>query len=197
MTKKPDLLYEKVLLEKVRESDQSSFSFIFTVYYSDLVQFAGTFIRDLDTCEEIVQDAFVYFWESRQSLIIQTSLKSYLLKMIQNRCIDWLRHLKIREQYNTYADHQFRLMENNTENYIFFSELKANLEEALHLLPPEIALAFRMNRQEGLTQNEIAARQNVSVRTIEVRISKALTLLREQLKDYLITILVFLHCFLR
>jgi RNA polymerase sigma-70 factor (ECF subfamily) len=197
MTTKPDPLYEKVLLEKVRESDQSSFSFIFTVYYSDLVQFAGTFIRDLDTCEEIVQDTFVYFWESRQTLIIQTSLKSYLLKMIQNRCIDWLRHLKIREQYNTYADHQFRLMENNTENYIFFSELEANLEEALNLLPPEIALAFRMNRQEGLTQNEIAARQNVSVRTIEVRIGKALILLREQLKDYLITILVIWHWFLR
>lgn len=186
---KPDKLYEKILLEKLSESDNSSYSIIFTTYYSDLVQFAGTFILDLDTCEELVQDAFVYFWENRQSLKIQTSLKSYLLKMVQNRCIDWLRHLKIQDQYNVYADHHLRLMENNTENYILYSELKANLEKALDSLPPEIALAFRLNRQEGLTQHEIAECQNVSVRTIEVRIGKALILLREQLKDYLPTIL--------
>jgi len=186
---KPDKLYEKILLEKLSESDNSSYSIIFTTYYSDLVQFAGTFILDLDTCEELVQDAFVYFWENRQSLKVKTSLKSYLLKMIQNRCIDWLRHLKIQDQYNVYADHHLRLMENNTENYILYSELKANLEKALDSLPPEIALAFRLNRQEGLTQHKIAECQNVSVRTIEVRIGKALILLREQLKDYLPTIL--------
>ena len=100
--------------------------------------------------------------------------------------------MKIREQYNTYADHHLRLMENDTENYILRSELEVNLEKALRLLPSEISLAFRMNRQEGLTYHEIAERQNVSVRTIEVRIGKALSLLREYLKDYLITILVLL-----
>ena len=181
----------------MRESDQSSFSVIFTGYYSDMVQFAGTFINDLDTCEDIVQNAFVDFWESRETLIILSSLKSYLLKMIQNRCIDWLRHLKIRDQYNTYADHHLRLMENDTENYILRSELEANLEKALRLLPSEISSAFRMNRQDGLTYHEIAEQQNVSVRTIEVRMGKALALLREQLKDYLITILVLWNWFIR
>jgi RNA polymerase sigma-70 factor (ECF subfamily) len=197
MTKKPNYLYEKILLEKVRENDQSSFSVIFTGYYSDMVQFAGTFINDLDTCEDIVQNAFVDFWENRETLIILSSLKSYLLKMIQNRCIDWLRHMKIREQYNNYADHHLRLMENDTENYILRSELEVNLEKALKLLPSEISFAFRLNRQEGLTYKEIAERENVSVRTIEMRISKALVLLREHLKDYLITILVLCDWLIR
>ena len=181
----------------MRESDQSSFSVIFTGYYSDLVQFAGTFITDLDTCEDIVQNAFIDFWENRETLIILSSLKSYLLKMIQNRCIDWLRHLKICDRYNSYADHHLPLMENNTENYILRSELEANLEKAFRLLPPKISSAFRMNRQEGLTYHEIAERENVSVRTIEVRIGKALCLLREYLKDYLITILVLWNWFIR
>lgn len=197
MTRKPNQMYEQILLEKMRESDQSSFSVIFTGYYSDMVQFAGTFINDLDTCEDIVQNAFVDFWENRETLIILTSLKSYLLKMIQNRCIDWLRHLKIRDQYNRYADHHLRLMENDTENYILRSELEVNLEKALQLLPSEISSAFRMNRQEGITYHEIAERQNVSVRTIEVRIGKALAMLREHLKDYLIAILVLWNWFIR
>jgi RNA polymerase sigma-70 factor (family 1) len=196
MTRKPNQLYEQILLAKMKESDQSSFSVIFTGYYSDMVQFAGTFISDLDTCEDIVQNAFIDFWENRETLIILTSLKSYLLKMIQNRCIDWLRHLKIRDQYNTYANHHLSLMENDTENYILRSELEANLEKALILLPPEISLAFRKNRQEGLTYHEIAEQQNVSVRTIEVRMGKALALLREHLKDYLITILVLWNWFI-
>ena len=196
MIKRPNQQYEKILLEKVRESDQSSFAIIFTAYYVDLVQFAGTFISDRDTCEDLVQNAFVDFWENRESLIILISLKCYLLKIIQNRCIDWLRHLKIREQYNTYADHHLRLMENDTENYFLRSELEANLEKALNILPPAISLVFRMNRQEGLTYNEIAKRQNVSVRTIEVRIGKALNMLREHLKDYLITILLLWNWFI-
>jgi len=187
-----DKLYEKILLEKLSESDNSSFSVIFRAYYSDLVQFAGTFIQDMDTCEEIVQDTFVYLWESRLSLNIHTSLKSYLLKMVQNRCIDWLRHLKIRDQYNAYADLHMCLIENDAENYILCSELEADLEKALCQLPPEISQAFRLNRYEGLTYHEIADQQNVSVRTIEVRISRALNMLRAYLKDYLITILLLL-----
>ena len=197
MTQKSNQFYEKILLEKVKENDQSSFSIIFTGYYADLVQFAGTFISDMDTCEDIVQNAFVDFWENRQSLTILTSLKSYLLKMIQNRCIDWLRHLKIREQYNTYADQHLRLMENDTENYFLRSELEANLEKALNQLPPDISLAFRLNRHDGLTYNEIARRENVSVRTIEVRIGKALSILREYLKDYLIIILFLWNWLIR
>jgi RNA polymerase sigma-70 factor, ECF subfamily len=197
MTRKPNQIYEQILLDKMKESDQSSFSIIFTGYYSDMVQFAGTFISDLDTCEDIVQNSFVDFWENRETLVILTSLKSYLLKIIQNRCIDWLRHLKIRDQYNTYADHHLRLMENYTENYILSSELEANLEKALMLLPSDISLVFRLNRQEGLTYNEIAEQQNVSARTIEVRMGKALSLLREYLKDYLITIMVLWNCFIR
>ena len=70
--------------------------------------------------------------------------------------------------------------------------MKANLEKALDSLPLEIALAFRMNRQEGFTQHEIAEHQNVSVRTIEVRIGKALILLREQLKEYFTNYLIAL-----
>jgi RNA polymerase sigma-70 factor, ECF subfamily len=193
MRKKTDPLYEKILIDKIRESDQSSFSIIFTAYYSDLVQFAGTFIQDLDTCEEIVQDAFVDIWEKRQTLIILTSLKSYLLKMIQNRCIDWLRHLNIRQEYNTFMNHHVSLIENDTENYVLFSELKDTFEKALDQLPAELSSAFKMNRQMGLTYLEIAAHENVSVRTIEVRIGKTLQMLRELLKDYLITILLFMN----
>lgn len=190
-----DNSYERVLLEKLKESDQTAFSSIFSVYYSDLVMFATNFTKDLAISEEIVQNVFVKFWEDREIITINTSLKSFLLRTVQNRCIDWLRHLKIRDKYSADILDNSMLYENDVENYVFASELEHQIEKALSQFPEEISNAFRLNRYDGLKYHEIAEKMNVSVRTIEVRIGKALHLLREHLKDFLITLAIF-HYFI-
>lgn len=176
---------EKQLLENLQQGDKKSFSFIFSKYYKDLVHFAFTFTKDTETAEEIVQDVFVKFWENRHFIHISLSLKSYLLKATQNKCLDWLKRQKIKEHYKEVAPYITLLSENNTDQYILLSELQANLDKALNSLPEDVAEAFRLSRFADLKYNEIAEKQNVSVRTVEVRISKALQLLREALKDNL------------
>jgi len=184
-------LVEKVLVSKLKTGDYPAFTSVFYAYYKDLVRFATRFTRDTDKSEEIVQDIFVRLWEERESLTIDISLKSYLLKLTQNKCIDWYRHVKISQAYNDYVmDNQF-YFEYDTENYILHSELQEQIEKALGNLPEPISDAFRMNRYKGLKYNEIAEIQNVSVRTIEVRIGKALELLRKYLKEYFPVILGF------
>jgi RNA polymerase sigma-70 factor (family 1) len=190
--KKTDSLYERILLEKVREGDKAAFSYIFSAYYRDLVLFSVTFTKDIDNSEEIVQNIFVEFWENRDTINVNTSLKSYLLKTVQNKCLDLIRHLKIREKYSNKVIENSALTENDTENYILRSELEQNIDQVLSQLPEEIAEAFRMNRFDGLKYQEIAEKQNVSVRTIEVRIGKALNLLRKLLKDFLVATLIIL-----
>ncbi|HCI54537.1 MAG TPA: hypothetical protein DFI01_01275 [Bacteroidales bacterium] len=123
--------------------------------------------------------------------MIDISLKSYLLKITQNKCIDWHRHVKVRQAYNDYMMDSQSYFEYDTENYILHSELQEQIEKALGNLPEPISDAFRMNRYKGLKYNEIAEIQNVSVRTIEVRIGKALELLRKYLKEYFPVILGF------
>jgi RNA polymerase sigma-70 factor, Bacteroides expansion family 1 len=188
-----DNSYEKVLLERLKEGDKTAFSCIFTVYYSDLVMFACIFTKNLDISEEIVQNIFVKFWEDRELLTINTSLKSFLLRAVRNRSIDWLRHLKIRDKYSADILETSSDFENDVENYVFASELEHQIEKALTKLPEEISNVFRMNRYDGLKYHEIAEKLNVSVRTIEVRIGKALHLLREHLKDFLVTLAVLSH----
>jgi len=185
---KIDSSYEKILLERLKDNDKTAFSCIFSVYYSDLVMFASNFTRDLAVSEEIVQNVFVKFWEDREVITINTSLKSFLLRTVQNKCIDWLRHLKIRDKYSAEILEGPQLGENDVENYVFVSELEHQVEKALTKIPEEVSNAFRMNRYDGLKYHEIAEKMNVSVRTIEVRIGKALHLLREHLKDFLTTI---------
>jgi RNA polymerase sigma-70 factor (family 1) len=187
--------YERILLEKLKNDDQTSFTILFTKYYQDLVQFSFSFTRNPDASEEIVQDVFMKLWENRYSLEIHNSLKSFLLKTVQNRSINSLRHVNITHKYASLVLEHPLLSENDTENYILHSELEANFNHAMEKIPAQYAEAYRMSRTESLNYHEIALKLGVSVRTVEVRVSKALSLLREELKDFLVLILMMFQLF--
>lgn len=178
--------YERILLEKLTHNDQGAFTIIFTKYYANLVRFSFGITRNADASEEIVQDVFLKLWESRNALEIHSSLKSFLLKSVQNRSIDSLRHTSITHKYASLVLDHPTLSENDTENYILFSELENKFDHALSKIPAEYAKVFRMSRIETLSYHEIAGKLGISVRTVEVRIGKALSLLREELKEFLI-----------
>lgn len=179
------IIFEKMLLSKLREGDKSVFSAIFKFYYEDLVMFARTYFNEIETAEEIVQDTFVKIWEEHKSLKINVSLKSFLLKSVQNKCIDTFRRRKVKQNYINNTTGSYINYDYSIDNYIFNSELESLIKTALDKLSPEISYVFLMNRYEGLKYGEIAKKLNISVRTVEARIGKALCFLREELKDYL------------
>lgn len=191
----PVNLVEKVLVSKLKTGDYSAFSNIFTAYYSDLILFAFRFTRDMDNAEELVQETFVRLWEEHETLNISVSLKSYLLKTVQNRCLDWLRHKKVMQAHNSFVLESTPQVRYDTDSYVLYSELEKQIEDALLLLPEEISATFKMNRYKGLKYTEIAKIMDVSVRTIEVRVGKALHILRNCLKDYLLfTGIIYISC---
>jgi RNA polymerase sigma-70 factor (family 1) len=175
---------EKEMITKLRDGNISAFTSIFSAFYKDLVIFAARFTKDLNSAEEIVQDTFVHLWEEHPAININTSLKSYLLKTVNNKCIDWYRHKKVIKEHEDFVLETSIYYEFDTENYVLHSELENKIEEALALLPDEISQTFRMNRFKGLKYQEIAELLGVSVRTIEVRIGKTLHLLRNHLREY-------------
>ncbi len=185
MTKNQGTLVEKVLISKLKAGDQSAFSHIFSAYYKDLVLFAMRYTKDLSNAEEIVQDTFVRLWEDHETVNISHSLKSYLLKAIQNKFLDWCRHKKIRQTYYSFVMERALRFETDTDKYVLQSELQDQIDAVLSSLPEEISSPFRMNRYKGLKYSEIADLLGVSVRTIEVRIGKALHMLRSCLRDYI------------
>jgi RNA polymerase sigma-70 factor (ECF subfamily) len=180
-----NIILEKTLLSKLKSGDNHAFSTIFEAYYRDLVLFASRFTKSLDSSEEIVQDIFVKLWEDHAHIEINVSLKSFLLKSVQNKCIDLIRHKRIVNEHCHYIFENQVLSECNTDNYILYTDLQEKIEIALEKLPCELSDAFKMNRFKGLKYDEIAEILNVSVRTIEVRIGKALSALRIELKEYI------------
>ena len=187
---------EKALIAKLKAGNTSSFTGLFIAYYNDIVLFAFRFVKDIDSSEEIVQDSFVKLWEERESMNITVSVKAYLLKTVRNKCIDFLRHKKIQQKHNDIVLKAPTQVEYDTDHYLLYSELEEQIEAVLKKLPQEVSDTFRMNRYKGLKYHEIAQLLNVSVRTIEVRIGKALHQLRYHLKEYFpVIIMISLSAF--
>lgn len=155
---------------------------IFRLYYPGLVMFCSQFTDDRSACEDIVQDVFLKLWEGRHSLEIRRSLKTYLTVLVQNRALDLLRRNKIRMQYASQS--HMRLLSLSPEEHMFYSELSDALDKAIDTLPEAERTALVLSFRERLTYPQIAARLGVSVRTVEVRMSKALRSIRESLRRF-------------
>jgi RNA polymerase sigma-70 factor (family 1) len=162
----------------------AEFEELFKQYYAPLVAYACKFVSDLDIAREIVQDFFVRFYEKRQSLTIDTSVKSYLFRSVYNCCINYINQKNIQDKHHRNIDME-RMEEDNLENEIYTVELQYRISEVINSLPAKCQRIFKMNRLEGIKNDEIAAQLNLSKRTVETQISKALKILRQKLSDYM------------
>jgi RNA polymerase sigma-70 factor (family 1) len=160
------------------------FEELFKQYYAPLVAYACRYVSNVDIAREIVQDFFVRFYEKRQTLTIDISVKSYLYRSIYNCCINYINQRNIQEKHLRNIDLE-RGDEENLENEINTVELQYKIFEVIEELPAKCRKIFKMNRLEGLKNEEIAKQLNLSKRTVETQISKALKVLRKKLADYI------------
>ncbi len=179
---KEDKLTDNLLVAALKLDSHEAVVRIFRLYYSNLVLFCGQFIDDRQTCEDIVQDVFVKIWAERRYIDIRKSLKSYLTTLVQNRALDELRHTKVKSHYASGA--HLHILSLSPEEHMFYSELNQALDRAIAGLSPAVRDTLALSMQERLTYPQIAARLNVSVRTVETRMSKALKFIRETLKEF-------------
>lgn len=168
---------EKELLHLLKIGDEKAYHAVFHKYFPVLVAFANKYTSDLDMSREIVQVVFVKLFEKRESLEITISLKSYLYKMVYNDCMNAINSKKvISEHYSRYAQ-QMNLL-TDFQDLMEQTEKELRIYKALDKLPPQCKLIIQQSRLEGKKNKEIAEELNISIRTVETQISKALKLLR-------------------
>lgn len=137
---------EQQLIDELTRGDQRAFTLLFRKYYSDLVLFAGTFLPDKNTCEDIVQNVFVNVWAKREQLDVKTSFKSFLLKSVSNDCLDEIRHRKVIYQHEGASLLKDSLYNVDTENYVLYSELNNLIHNTLNMLPDSYKETFELSR---------------------------------------------------
>ncbi len=176
---------EHELINRLKEGDQTAFEILFRFYYPGLVVFAAQIILDKDEAAEITQDFFVRLWEKRTSIKETSTLKSYIFTSIKNRSLNYLKRTKI----HVHSIEQLKdLAETNPlyEPDIYIeSQLQEKIKEVIGKLPARCGEIFVLSRFQGLSNDEIATKLNISKRTVETQISNALKVLRVELKDYL------------
>jgi len=174
---------ERFVLIALREGEEKAFDFIFRQYYKSLCAQAHLYTQDLDLSQSLVQDCFIKLWETREQATEIENLSSWLIVMVRNRCVDYIRRHK-RETILHKAPDQSD-MNQNSDRLLLSREFEERLVQALSQLPERCRKAFEYSRFENLTYAEIASKMNISVKAVEALVSRSLKILRVELKDYL------------
>lgn len=164
-----------------------NFEQLFRDYFPPLMAFARKILVDEDDAREVVHLVFIKLWEKRNEVDLSTSLKSYLFTSVHNRSLNVIRD---RKKFSS-GEVPEVAGEWDVSAQIESMELEGKIREVIDSLPEKCREIFEMNRFEGLKYGEIASKLDISIKTVENQMSKALKILREQLEKYL-TILLWL-----
>lgn len=185
-----DLNDNSKTITQLKDNGVKVFEAVYKYYFAPLYSFASQYV-DGPYAEGAVQETMLWLWENRLTLIPEMSLKSLLFTIVKNKCLNHLRREQTKSEiYNSIRDRYKEEFED--PDFYLERELMTLYEDAMSRLSPNFRAAFELSRSAGLTHKEIAEKLQVSVQTVNYRISNALEFLREELKDYLPLILVLL-----
>ncbi|MDE6988705.1 MAG: RNA polymerase sigma-70 factor, partial [Bacteroides acidifaciens] len=156
------------LLSAVQRGDQKAFDTLFRRYYPMLCAYGQRFV-ELEDAEEIVEDSLLWIWENRETLVIESSLNSYLFKMVYRRALNKIAHIDATQRADTRFYEEMQEMLQDTD-YYQIEELTKRIEDAVAALPESYREAFVMHRFRDMSYKEIAETLGVSPKTIDYRI---------------------------
>jgi len=183
-------LNEVECVNKIRSGDSAAFEELFNLYCQQLINFSRNYVADKQIAENIVQDVFVSVWQNRKNLDPTKMIKAYLFTAVKNNSLKYIRHMKI-ENKGIEGSAAYIIDDESPDKKLDGKELELKIHQAVNELPEKCMEIFKMNRFENLKYAEIAAILDISIKTVETQMGRALNKLRESLKPYL-TIILFM-----
>jgi len=186
---------EKILVIRLKNNDKIAFEKIFNKYSERIYYFSYRYLKNKEESEEITQEVFVRLWNRRFDLKPELSFNSYLFMITKNAVIDLLR----KRQKETSIDENYKIFNNDQESQpddkLEYKELNKVVESSIEELPFKRKQIFLMSREKGFTYKQIAAKLNISIKTVESHMRLALRQLKESIGDkydltFIITIII-------
>lgn len=186
------------LFDRIKSGDQKALETLFSVYFPRLNDFARNVVKDDVISQDIVQDVFVKVWEKR--LEIETiNLEAFLFKLVRNRCIDYIKYLKVvnnrmqQIQLSSKYEELYRIDFIGDEPYVLIEqELKQKIEKTIESLPERCREVFILSRMNGLKNKEIAEKLGINIKNVERHLTRALQTFRTNFSEELPIALVIL-----
>jgi RNA polymerase sigma-70 factor (ECF subfamily) len=180
-TKKLQHIDDKAVLD----SNSQDFDTIYLDSFPALHRYAYTFLLDKELAEEMVHQVFLKILERKVPLDVHTSLKAYLFRSVNNECLNYIKHQKVKQAYQSYATNEMENRPETPSSKLTYKELELRLKSAINNLPEQCRTIFQLSRFEELKYAQIADQLGISIKTVEAQMSKALKRLRVELADYL------------
>lgn len=177
------MIEDEQLILAIREGDQKAFRKVYDLHYKLLLGVGFNLNKDLDIAKEVVQEVFYQFWKNRDALKKDISIRNYLKRAVINRSIN---HIKYNARF--VGDESLQKTESDGESPLAMletSELSAVIDTAINNLPEKARIIFLLKRHEGLSLKEIADQLDISPKTVENQITRALKLLKAEIEPYL------------
>ena len=173
----------------MKSGDEKIFKDTMDEWYAPLFNFANSYLNNQENAREVIQDVFLQLWDNRTKLAEDTVLKAYLFTLTRNRCIDLIRRERLMLQFQTDKQAQydqltesFHALSDPILDHIFASELQDEIDKAIISLPEQCQQVFMLSRNKGLKNREISDVLNLSQKTVESHITKALKTIRTTLE---------------
>lgn len=164
-----------LILEEIRNKNEKVFKTFFQKHYQDLVVYANGYLFDKDSSEDIVQDVFVYIWEHASQLKIESSLRGYMFTMVRNRCLNYLKSIKITDnlellEFNVHImeEHVFNSVPDEDKAIIYHQILKI-----VDTLPDKMQQIVKLKFLHNYKYNDIATELGISVNTVKTQLKRA------------------------
>lgn len=185
-----------LIIKQLQDENEKVFEQIVREYWPRMFKFALIYTQNNETSQELVQDTFLVLWNNRAILKDNTNLITYLMVVLRNKCLNLLEQARIRQLYieeiddeTIYQRANLYVLQDEASQIVESEDLHKAIERALSKLPEKTREVFMLSRYDGLKNQQIAETKNISQKTVEYHISKALQILKEELpQDYWIWI---------
>lgn len=172
---------DKLLLKKIKDGNDLAFGALFEKYAKRLFGIARLYLNDRSACEEIVQEVFLKIWLNREKLQPDLPFIPYISRIAKNLIINGAKRKILQISYLNSLGSNDNKNINSTQQHVIFTEVKTLIDQLVAAFPPKRKEIFTLSRFKGLSNKEIATRMQISERTVEGQINKALKSLRQQL----------------
>ena len=183
---------DHLLIPLLSKQDEAAFEQVFKTHYKNLHAYAFTILKDEDEAEEMVQQVFFKLWERSERLSFSGPIAAYLYRAVHNESLNFLKHQKVKAGHQLHVAYSMKNKTEQPQPKMVKKELENKLREALNELPEQCRTVFQLSRFEDMKYKEIAEKLDISIKTVENHMGKALKLLRTKLVDFLPLLLILL-----
>lgn len=176
---------DAALFARMRDGDVAAFETVFRAHYEGLRRFAFSYVYSLDVAEDLVQDAMLAVWERRADVATHTAPVAYLYQTVRNRALDLIAHNTVVERHVTDPTAGSAASAPGADELVFASELERVVHAHVEALPPRLREVYRLRRDEGLSNAEIARALGITVQAVYVRMTRAMQTLQVTLAPWI------------